>query len=329
LFKFPLTQRIWLPALFVAGLLVSFGRGYAQSTDPTAQSDDEDIALVKQQSSLSPLMPKDVTALREVRYVAGSKSQSQKLDLFVPASSARKPVPVIICIHGGAWDHGDKVFVPVVPFLQHGFAVASINYRLSPEAPFPAQIDDCKAAVRWIRAHAAAYGLDKDHFGACGGSAGAHLAALLGTTCGDPAFGGGAPETVSSCIQAVCDMSGPTDLTKYPSSELLSLTSAYPTVVIAAVTKLLGGPVESNLETAKRASPLFYAERKTPPFLIIHGDQDHLVPLSDSERFYDALKKNGNDATLLVIHATHGGREFMQPDLLAKIISFFDKHLRD
>ena len=99
--------------------------------------------------------------------------------------------------------------------------------------------------------------------------------------------------------------------------------------MIAAVTKLVGGPVESNLETAKRASPLSYAEQKTPPFLIIHGDQDRLVPLSDSERFYNALKKNGNDATLLVIHAGHGGREFFQPDLLGKTISFFEKHLRD
>jgi acetyl esterase/lipase len=207
--------------------------------------------------------------------------------------------------------------------------VASINYRLSQEARFPAQIDDCKAAVRWVRTHAAEYGLDKDHIGACGASSGAHLAALLGTTCGDPVFDiGGAPETVSSCVQAVCDMCGPTDLTKYPTSEYISTTNAYPAMMISAVTELVG-PVESNLETAKRASPLFYAERKTQPFLIIHGDQDAFVPLSDSKRFYDALKKNGNDATLLVLHSAHLGREFMQPDLIAKIISFFDKYLRD
>jgi acetyl esterase/lipase len=150
-----------------------------------------------------------VKSLRDLEYArAGEKSLL--LDLYLPEKS-RHSLPLIIWIHGGAWTGGDKADCPARRLLQRGYAVASINYRLSNEAIFPAQIEDCKAAIRWLRAHAKQYGLDADHFGAWGSSAGGHLVALLGTTGDLKQFDKGDNLDFSSRVQAVCDFYGPTD----------------------------------------------------------------------------------------------------------------------
>ena len=134
------------------------------------------------------------------------------LDLYCPEKFSGA-VPVIIYIHGGGWRSGRKERCPAVALVQDGYAVASIDYRLTSTAPFPAQIEDCKAAVRWLRANAAKYNLDADRIGVWGMSAGGHLAALLGTSGGVPELeGSGDNMQYSSQVQAVCDVAGPADL---------------------------------------------------------------------------------------------------------------------
>ncbi len=133
------------------------------------------------QAKARPVLP-DVQVLRDLEYVQGGHARN-RLDLYLPEKAPR-PLPVILWVHGGGWTRGDKTNGPAFRFATKGYAVASMNYRFSQHATFPAQIHDCKAAVRWLRANARKYGLDADHIGAWGGSAGGHLVALLGTTAG-------------------------------------------------------------------------------------------------------------------------------------------------
>ena len=156
-------------------------------------------------------VPEGVQAHRDLAYVADGHER-HKLDLFVP-EKADGPLPLIIWVHGGGWQNGSKDGCPPLRggYAGRGYAVASINYRLSQHAPFPAQIEDCKAATRWLRAHAREYNLDPNRFGVWGSSAGGHLVALLGTSGDVKAFEVGANLDQSSRVQAVCDYYGPTD----------------------------------------------------------------------------------------------------------------------
>lgn len=161
-----------------------------------------------------PMVPDGVNVERDLAYV-GDNDRKHKLDLYLPEKSD-KPLPLLISIHGGAWAMGDKAGgSPIIPLASEGYAVAVISYRLSEQATFPAQIQDCKAAVRWLRANAAKYNIDPDHFGTWGSSAGGHLSALTGTSGGAKEFEPiGGNDNVSDRVQAVCDLFGPTDLLK-------------------------------------------------------------------------------------------------------------------
>jgi acetyl esterase/lipase len=171
------------------------------------------------------------------------------LSLYRP-EEVSGPLPVIVWIHGGGWRRGRKEQCPAVGLVQDGFAVASIDYRLTSTAPFPAQIEDCKAAVRWLRANASTYRLDADQIGAWGMSAGGHLAALLGTSGGVPELeGSGDNMQYSGRVQAVCDVAGPADLPAMPNLGAER---------IAAIEGLLGGPVEKDKVKAIAASPIRY-----------------------------------------------------------------------
>ena len=246
--------------------------------------------------------------------------ERQKLDLYLPPKS-EQPLPTIIWIHGGGWRNGDKRGGPALPLVADGYAVACINYRLSQHAKFPAQIEDCKAAIRWLRAHAKEYNLDPDRFGVWGASAGGHLVALVGTS-GDvkELAGQTDDEQVSSRVQCVVDFFGPTDLTKMggmhdrpDSPEAL----------------LLGGPVQEKKDAAATANPITYVTQDDPPFLIIHGDKDPLVPLSQSEMLKAALEKAEVEVTLMVLEgAAHGGPAFNAAETRDEISKFFAKHLK-
>ncbi len=255
------------------------------------------------------------------------------LDLYMPQGGAAKPAlgaakpALIVWIHGGAWKSGSKINPPAAVMLRQGYAVASIDYRLTDVAQFPAQIEDCKAAIRWLRANAAKYGYIADRIAVWGSSAGGHLVALLGTSGGVKELEGSlGNEKFSSRVQAVVDYFGPTDfieMTKFPSS----MNHAAANSPEAA---LIGGPVLQNPEKVARVNPITYITRDDPPFLIVHGDKDPLVPLNQSELLLAALKKAGVPATLRVIEGGgHGGPGFQSPETLALVSEFLAKHIRD
>ena len=266
----------------------------------------------------APHLPKGVKVLRDFPYVENGHERN-RLDLYLPEKAAAK-LPLVVWIHGGGWKAGSKENCPGVSMVTRGYALASINYRLSQHAPFPAQIQDCKAAIRWLRANAQQYHLDADHIGVWGGSAGGHLVALLGTTGNVKELEGSGHLDQSSRVQCVVDFFGPTDFVGWDPE--------FNKAVYEMIAHLLGGPVLENKEKARQASPVTYVSKSAAPFLIMHGDQDKLVPLAQSQVLAAALKKAGAEVTLQVIQgAGHGGPAFSTPENLKQIDDFFAKHL--
>ena len=216
-----------------------------------------------------------------VPYVSGGGPQ-QQLDLYVPTED--KNEPLIVFVHGGGWEHGDKMGDSLNPnnlqLLWDGYAMASINYRLAgPDAVWPAQIQDCKAAIRWLRAHAKQYGYDPNRIGVIGESAGGHLVAMLGATSGDKTFDVGENLGVSSDVACVVNLFGIADFT-------------LPMPALATnVTELLGGPAPERPELVRSASPINYVHANEPPMLVVHGTADRLVPYLQSEVLVEAMEK--------------------------------------
>lgn len=264
-----------------------------------------------------------------------------KLDLHLPVTSTA-PLPVIVWFHAGAWMEGVRGFCPVANLAKEGFAVASVSYRLSGQAVFPAQIEDCKAAVRWLRAHAATYNLDPDHIGVVGESAGGHLAALLGVSGGVSELEGtvGGNGDFSSRVQAVVGLCAPSDFTamlerRRERSFWVSLFTtgsfnrarytygrAYP------LRKLFGGPLTQHAEAVRLASPVTHISPDDPPFLLFHGRGDPLIPLSQSEQFQKDLLAAGVEAQLEIVETNVHSFGRFSPDMMVKTCLFFTKHLR-
>jgi acetyl esterase/lipase len=248
-----------------------------------------------------------------------------QLDIYSP-KSITNPLPVILWIHGHRWSYGSKEQRPPINLMAHGYIIVSIDYRLSGEAPFPAAIEDCKAAVRWLRASAPTYHIDPDHIGAWGHSAGGHLAALLGTSGGVAELeGAGDNSTFSSRVQAVCDMSAPSDILQLYEA-VSSLTDGSGRRAKLAVEQFLGGSGEQIRAKAIAASPITYVSNDDAAFLIIHGENDRSIPVSQGEVFVNNLKAAGVDATLEV--AQGRGHSIGTPSFAREIIGFFDKHLK-
>jgi acetyl esterase/lipase len=274
------------------------------------------------------IMPAE--SLRDIEYTrAGNKSL--RLDLYLPEGSG--PFPVIVWVHGGGWTSGDKQLDSDSPPLRQtarGYAVASVNYRLSQEAKFPAQIQDCKTAVRWLRAHAAEHNLDPTRIAAWGSSAGGHLAALMGTSTGASELeGDGGNPDQSSRVQAVVDWFGPADLLRMNADSLgfpcnlIDHNSAF-----SPESLLIGCAVQTCAEKAGRASPIAYASADDPPFLIMHGLEDCLVGPKQSQRLQDALRAAGVQSRLKFIEgAGHGGSEFEAAENQKLVDDFFDQSL--
>jgi acetyl esterase/lipase len=234
----------------------------------------------------------------------------QVLDLYLPENADK--APLIIWVHGGAFMGGSKDdFVPS-DCLADGYAVASINYRLSQHAIFPAQIQDCKAAVRWLRAHADRYHLDDQRFGAWGASAGGHLVAMLGVTAHVDEFDVGENMGISSRVQAVVDYFGPTDFLQMdehrPKGGMVHNKPQSPESL------LVGGPIQEMKAEVARANPITYVSQEAAPFLIVHGDRDPLVPHHQSILLVDALRKAGVPVQFYTVEGGgHGG--FTDPDV--------------
>ncbi len=254
---------------------------------------------------------------------------SQKLDLYLPTAGT-PPYPLVVWIHGGGWQSGDKYPAAQTPILvQAGFAVASINYRLSGDATFPAQIHDCKAAIRWLRAHAATYGIDPRRVGTWGSSAGGHLSALVGTSGGIAELEGdvGGNLAYSSRVQATTDYFGPTDF--------FTMGGGHDSCT-SPESRLLGeclGEIKANMNDPNWAfwvdrvhdcGPFYQVSPDDPPFHIAHGTADGTVPPGQSQQLHNALVAAGVTSTLrLVPGAGHGLPTSEQP----YVRDFFVVHL--
>jgi acetyl esterase/lipase len=268
----------------------------------------------------------EVMLLRDIEFARYGR-QVLRMDLFRPRPFLGLPHPVLVWIHGGGWQRGSRKegFRNLLFFARQGFLCASIDYRLSRDALFPAQIEDCKCAIRFLRAHARKLNLDPDRIGVWGASSGGHLAALLGTSGSRPELEGkGGWAAFSSQVQAVCDWFGPTDLLKmvdFPSQ----IDHNGPDSPEA---RLLGGPIQTRKAAAERANPIAYITEQAPPFLIMHADNDPLVPFNQSQLLLNALRKAKIEASLIAVHGGgHGGPLFNSPKTLEQVRTFFEKKL--
>lgn len=259
---------------------------------------------------------------RDLAYVTNGHPR-QTLDLYLPETG--QGWPLLIWIHGGAFRAGSKENKVPLDYLAAGYAVASINYRLSQHALFPAQIEDCKAAVRWLRANAGQFGFDPLRFGVWGESAGGHLVAMLGTAGSTDEFDVGEHLDQSSRVTAVVDYFGPTDFCQMDAHRrpegMVHDTPDSPE------SELVGGPIQEHPDWVARANPVTYVTHNAPPFLIVHGDQDPLVPYHQSVLLEAALKKVGVPVTFYTVKGAGHGR-FTDPKVPELTRGFLDKHLK-
>lgn len=267
------------------------------------------------------------TTIENLEY-ANVRGNSLQLDLRTPAGKG--PWPVILYLHSGAWISGDRFGGPALREVSRGYAVASADYELAPKSVWPAQIEDAKAAVRWLRANAARFNLDPDRIGVWGTSAGAHIGAVLGTSGGD-AFVEGIElgnAQFSSRVKAVVDFYGPADLLKIEDQKLpcipLDGNASY-----MPPSLLIGCPIQECKEKTELANPIHYVTRDDPPFLIMHGMLDCLVPFQQSVMLHDALANAGVDSTLILLPtAQHADKQFQDANYQRIVDDFLDKNLR-
>ncbi len=276
-------------------------------------------------------------------------SPAQALDIYLPAEGDG-PFPVIFVIHGGGFEMGDKRHFMVAPFLtglDRGYAVVAANYRLSGEAHFPAAVRDLKAAVRWLRANAAAYRLDPGRIAACGDSAGGNLAAMLATSEGAVLFDDATLGNVeqSSAVQAAVDWYGPMDFYSMPEQlEANGLPVGpppgppvgmpdipFPGSGPSPEVKYLGAELEAVPHLVRAADPETYLHPGIPPILIQHGDADGLVPVQQSIEFAQLIERRVGPRRCeldILEGAGHGTPEFGSPDNMERVFRFLDRHLR-
>lgn len=270
-------------------------------------------------------IPDSVTFLADLPYAA-TDDPRQRLDIFLPQRPAgSEPLPVLVYVHGGGFLMGSKVMArsQMLPLVETGrYAAVSIGYRLSWQDTWPAQIHDVKAGVRWVRAHAAQYGLDGDRICAFGPSAGGHLVAMLGTTNNDSSLEGTVGEHLdqSSAVRCVVDFFGPTDLREREGLDARGNPSPD--------AQLLGGAPADKPELAAQASPIVHVDAGDVPFLIVHGTRDPLVPYGDSVALDKALREVGVSSSFQTIEGGgHGDFAAALPELNARIEAFLQQQL--
>jgi acetyl esterase/lipase len=268
--------------------------------------------------------------LRNLEY-SRPESGPLSLDLYLPETGG--PFPLIVWIHGGAYRSGSKTGIWYKPILNQtgrGYAVASIDYRLSGVAKFPALVQDAKAAVRWLRANAAKYNLKADRIVAAGESAGGYQAAMLGTSGGVAELeGAGGNATESSRVQGVIDFFGPTNFLAMDDGASSCKTPLVHRSPDSPESQLLGcSPIDCP-DKVKASNPITYVSAAAPPFLILHGTADCQVPHTQSQHLYDALRAAGVKADLhLLPDVGHGDQRFMTPETERRVNEFVDSVLR-
>lgn len=269
----------------------------------------------------------DMTAVERIDGIefATVDGEPLLLDLYMP-TGAEQP-PLLVWVHGGGWSRGARSPVSTVAFVDAGYAMASVDYRLSGTAPFPAQIHDVKAAIRFLRAHAGEYGYDASRIGILGVSAGGHLAALAGVTNADSALEGDVGDHLDrpSDVAAVVSYFGASNLT----SILDQSTPFGLNIRVPALEALLGGAPDERTELARAASPVFHVDAGDPPLLLLHGDQDPQMPINQSHELHGAYESSGLPVRFEVVHgARHGGDAFFDSARTELVGEFLDEHLR-
>ncbi|MCI0333937.1 MAG: alpha/beta hydrolase [Planctomycetes bacterium] len=265
-------------------------------------------------------VPETVSVKKDIEYGKGG-TIPLKLDLYSPKDHA-KPVPAVIFIHGGAWKGGYRQMYHYycTKFAEHGYVAATISYRLTSDAPFPAAVEDAKCAVRWMRANAEKLGVDPNKIGVAGGSAGGHLSMMVGYAPDTPELEGtGGHGDVTSRVGAVVNLYGPTDL-----------TTEFARSKRDVIRFLQDKPFDQGAELYQLASPITHVTKDDPPTLILHGSIDDTVPIDQAELLVEALKKNGVDYEYDRVEGWPHAMD-LEPDVnrhcLVRMFEFFEKHL--
>jgi len=256
--------------------------------------------------------------VKDVPY-ASIGQRALRLDLHLPSGKPR--APLIVWIHGGAWRSGSKNDVPIRKLVAEGYPIASVDYRLSTEARFPAQVHDIKAAIRFLRAHANEWQLSAKKIVIAGDSAGAHLAALVGVSNESRALEGeiGDNPRASSSVQGIISLYGAANL----QTILKQSTPHGLSVRVPALDLLLGEQPEQVPDLAKLASPVFHVDKHDPPLLLLHGDQDPQMPINQSHELCGAYQRVGAPVEFVVVHgAAHGGAMFYDDERLEIVKRF-------
>jgi acetyl esterase/lipase len=293
------------------------------SANQTIQS----LSLKEDSSQPAVVLPVPVTTtvriLKDLEYGRGGDLPLY-LDIYIPETPIILPMPAVVFIHGGGWRSGDKYPSQVRSLAERGFFGVSINYRLSGNATFPAAVEDCKCAVRWLRANAAEFHVDPSRIGVWGGSAGGHLSLMVG--CVDESAGlegNGGWEKYSSRVQAVCSYYGPSDLAHMQDGDTV------------APVQFLGGTPAEKPEAYRLASPVTYVTPDDPPLLIVHGDSDLVVPYTQSVTMLQAYLNLGLEVELVkILNAGHGFQPVAkktisptQQEIFQKVLDFFIQEL--
>ncbi|MFK8111074.1 MAG: alpha/beta hydrolase fold domain-containing protein [Rubripirellula sp.] len=265
-----------------------------------------------------PSLEESVRIERDLPYVSDGHER-QKLDLYVPKSVTNPPL--VVWIHGGGWAKGSKSGIGSCRWvLDEGYALASIGYRLTDTASFPAQLEDCQSAIRWLKINASDHGYDAANLVVWGSSAGGHLVAMLGTT--------GDPTSQLDDVSGVIDWFGPSELLTMQAQRTLP-TRLDADAPDSFESRLVGGPLQEEVEIAKQASPITHVDSSDAPFLIMHGDRDPLVSLTQSQTLHAKLQAVGVSSKLVVLPgAGHGGPAFMTEKSRDTIREFLEEHLR-
>ena len=254
--------------------------------------------------------PDGVAVKREIVY---AKEGTRELHIFLarPAPLPKSKLPVVIYLHGGAWRQGSyqSLTVGAWNLARRGYAVASVEFRSSDEAIYPAPLNDCRAATGFLKKNAPAYSLDAAKIGVYGVSTGGHLGALLALT--------------SSSIKAAAIESAPSDLLSLNEGARLDWNAA-----LSPLSRFLGGTAQSKSDIAKRASPLFYADEYAPPILLLHGDADEFVPIAQSEKLYQKLKAAGASVEYQVFEGEGHGLKGERAKADADVLDFFARQLK-
>jgi acetyl esterase/lipase len=258
---------------------------------------------------------------RDIEYVRAG-DDSLKLDLHLPSSKPRSPL--IVWVHGGAWRSGSKSDMPLTELVSKGYAIASVEYRLSTKAKFPAQIHDIKAAIRFLRARGAELDLPSEKIVIAGNSAGGHLAALVGVSNDNAELEGSVGNELnrSSSVQGTISFYGASNLTT-----ILSQSTPHGlSVRVPALDLLLGGQPKDLPALAHLASPVFQVDESDPPMLLLHGDQDPQMPIEQSRELRDACRKAKVPVEFVTVQgAVHGGSEFYDRERLAFVERFLSE----